>query len=605
MHGKMMRNLYVWTAAWALAGVAAAQSTAETEFQRGYYLQTHARELEKAAAAFEAVIAAPDAPESMRVEARQRLVQVREDIASDDLARLMPPDAIVYAEIDTPGEHVARLAKMMNLTRQAAQPTPQAGAPATPLGGGMFFPEDFTISPALLDAVRSFRGAAVALTSIPQRGDPGGVAVVNPGDAEIIRGMLETLVQFCEPAEPIEGFRTYRIEGGKAWLTVTARLFIAASTREQVAGVVARLKDPAVESLASRDELKRLHNDRRNALFFAYVDGPLAAKELKRHLKGEEERIANVLLDLEHLRSISAVARTTSEGLELQARMELLDGHHNLAYGLIRTAPFSRDSLAHVPRGVAAVAVLGLNPPVEARTAAAAESPTPVLSAMDIGRELFANLREVAVFVGPGEAGKIPEFGLVLVAQDPAKSRALWKQLLALPALLAPGAGGLEDLTIEGHAATGFQFPDTPPVVLVEGREKTILIGTRGAVTAAIKTTDEQDAVSRDEAFKGMLGQLTPNSSKAVMIHVGRLAAMGAKLAHGHDARHLMLISSVLGDLSAIAVTDEQPTALTVRARFTGLPDLPRAIRTFSRLHHPEGQAGVRPGQNGSVTRRN
>ena len=135
---------------------------------------------------------------------------------------------------------------------------------------------------------------------------------------------------------------------------------------------------------------------------------------------------------------------TTDNAIQLRAEVNLMPGHRNMAYALIRTAPISRRSLGLVPKGAAGVVVIGLNPPAAAGQAAdaadtadAKQNP-PVLSAMDIGREFFHNIDELAVFALPpaaDSAAGLPEVAVVVAAKDPEKSLALWNQVLSLAAL--------------------------------------------------------------------------------------------------------------------------------------------------------------------------
>lgn len=577
----------------ALSGPVLAQDAGQAEFQRGYFLQNHDKDLAKAAAAYQEVVGNAGAPEKLRNEARLRLEQCQEDLASADFARLMPAEAMAYVEISEPGEHVNRLVRMLGLVREPTAAPVATKTGATPLGEGFFFPEDFTISPALVAALSAFRGAAVAITGFDPHRGPDGVLVVHPGNADLIRGLLETAVQVSEPADPIEGFKCYRVQG-EAWVAVSRRLFFVGRSREQVAAAVSRLKNPEADSLARRDDFKALQADRENALLFAYVNGPRVNQIARQMIRGQEAMMAQALLDLDHIQAVSVAARTSNEGLEFKARLDLMQGHRNLVYGMIRTAPFSRRSLENVPAGAAAVVLIGLNPPTSPGSAAStAQAANEFPTAMDIGREFFANVEEIAVFVTPPAPGgstagmPIPDIGLVLVAKDAAKSQAVWGQLLALPSMFMPGQATASETTIAGRKATEYRFPDVPPIVLVQAQERAIVIGTPGAATAAAQTTAEKGSILGDAGFKPLLDRLTPSSSKAVLVHAGRATEMAAGFAHGPEQQQFRLAASILNNLRIALVTDEQPTQFSVRGELTGLPNVPDAVRKLAALMQP------------------
>ena len=354
----------------AFASQAARAEDPGTLVQKGFYLQVHEGDLAGAAAVFERVASDSTVPSALRTEAQTRLAQCREDLASADLARLMPPEAIAYVELSRPGDQVVRLAKMMGLVAaQGAAPASAAegqAVPGIPLGPGLVFPSNLTLSPALVAELKKFRGAALAITGLDDRMHdvPDGVLVIHPGDSDLVRGLLETAVQLIEPAKPIGNFKTYRFkEGAKQfWITVTARLLIAGTDREAVAAVVERLGNPKAASLATRPTFQAHDADRHNRLVFAYVDGHELARRLKPMMKGGDAAMVSTLLDLDHLDSLTFAAGVTDDSVQLIARVNLTPGHHNLPYNLIRTAPFTRRSLASVPSGAAAVVLLGLNP---------------------------------------------------------------------------------------------------------------------------------------------------------------------------------------------------------------------------------------------------
>ncbi len=620
----------------AVASAASAADDVQRDFERGYFLQTHQRDCAAAAAAFEKVVAATECPAALKAEATYRLAQCREDVAAADLARLMPPEALAYAEFTEPGKHARQLLTSVGLLRDPAVADAAAteGLPTgTPLAPWLFFPDDFSISPALVAEIERFRGVAVAITSIDpeMRRPPEGVLVLHPGE---LRGELETVVQLLPPAEPIEGFKTYQVEG-QVWITMTTRLVIVSNSRQNVADAVARLKNSGAGSLAADENFKRCAEDRDGALLFVYASGPALLEAFGPQFDSQEAVIARIVLDLDNLQSITAALGTTEQGLELKACVNMAPGHRNLALGLIQTAPASRRSLAFVPGEAAGVALLGLNPATEPAAVKDDEARRP-LTAMDIGREVFSNIEELAGFVmapADGDASElpIPEFGVVIAVSDAAKSEALWNQLLVLPMLFGlPGVSPPQDVTIAGIQGKLYPCPEGPQLVVLRADARTLIVGTPAAVAAAVKAGAEGNGLQEDPAFKPLLARLDPNTSKALLIDAGRMAQMSAEMAQrgmGHSAdslrRHIdnyrqrletaddpqqkqqlqmqitqleqiavqiqrnaemqeqmiSMVAELIGDLKITAVSEEGPTKFAVRAEATGLPNVPRIVK--------------------------
>ena len=565
----------------------AAEDSPKAAFYRGYYLQSEQRDLEAAAEAFEQVAGAETAPDDLRRRASERLAAIREDQV--DFARLMPPDALAYVELTAPGEHLERLLQMLGLF-PAPGDEPHRPQQGIPVGDGLFLPEQFTISPALAAELKEFRGVAAAMTSYRENFGPLGVIVVHPGDSNLLRGLIETAVQVLPPAEPVHGFPAWRLLKD-GWIVQTNRMFVISPVREEVEAALARLHDPQLDSLASREALQQLKGRRADAVLFAYLDGRKVVDQVySAERLRDDARIARVLLDLDHIESLTACMGVTDAGLRAELQLNLAEGHRNLPYALIRTAPLSRRSLECVPAGAAGVALIGLNPPDH--HAAQADVQTRPLSAMDIGREVFANIDEISLFTLPGTAGAIdrqpvPDVGLIISSQDPARSAALWTQLLTLPAAVAaPQVQGPVEVTVGNHHAQEFRFADAPAIVLVRMPECGVILGTQGAVTAAVSACEKGSTITADAEFEPLLQSLTQTSSKALLVDVSRALEMAISLGDGRDGDELQTARALLDELRLSLITDEAPTSFTLRIEAAGLPDVPDIFRALTERHH-------------------
>jgi hypothetical protein len=563
----------------ALTSAASAQNAADADFHRGFFLEEHENDLAGAAAAYERVVNSQQASASLKREAAGRLAAVNEDVATKDLAALMPPEAIAYVEISDLGEHVEELVQMLNLQVDASQPSSRGGG--VHLGDGLYLPERITISPSLLAELKNVRGVAAAVTGVCAEGCPLGVAVIHPGNSNIVRGFIESAVQVLQPVEPVGGFPTFTYED-HVWIVQTARLVVVGSSREEVESAIARLSGKGTSRLTESDAFTRMADERENATLFAWFSGPRVVEQLRGVMQGEEAMIASAVLDLEHLQVASVAVGPTEQGLAAEVKIELDEGHHNLAYGLVRTAPLSGRALAHVPSGIAGLALIGLNPPAVERPSASPADAPQYVAALDIGRELFSNIEEIAIFALPqAESGAgelpLPEMGLVVAVKDVAKSQALWNQLLTIPGFALPQLPPPADIQVGGHSGKEFRYPDAPPIQLVRLGDDGLVLGTRGAVAAAVGAQGNGTSVAADAGFQPLLAELTPSSSKAILVDVGR-AIETAATANPHEADELQMVASLVGGLRVSLVTDEQPTSLTVRLAATNLPDVQKLI---------------------------
>jgi hypothetical protein len=545
-----------------------------SQFQKAYYLEAHEHDLAGAAAVYEKVAADQAAGEKLRAEAKSRLVAIGEDLASADFARLMPPEVIAYAHLAEPGEHIERLLAMMGLVGPA--PTGAAGAKPLKLGEGIVLPADFTVSPALVEELKQIHGAAIGLTGIDDQGRPAGLVAVHPGNCKLVRGLIETAVQLLEPGEPIGGFKTYRVPD-YGWIMMTARLALAADSREELAAAAERLANPAAPCLATSASFQKVAADAKGSLLFVYVDGPQAVKRFGSQLSGQQGAVIRTLLDLEHFESLVVTLSTNEQGVSLKAQMNLMPGHKNMIYALVRTAPMTRRSLDLVPRGAAGVLTVGLNPPGPAVATVTNADGTPSISLMDVGRELFGNIDEVSVFAieREGEAkrrGQLPEIGAVIAVKDAAKSEALWNQILSLAMLFgARHAQPAAEVEIEGRKGRVYQFDDIGPLAVVR-TDGELIVGTQTAVSAAVRAGRDKSSILTDEQFQPLLAKLTPHASKALLVDVGRAVKIVNDMEAGPNSQEYRMIQAIVRDMKVSIVTDEAPNRLTIQADLTGLP---------------------------------
>src|SRR5688572_18187176 len=81
----------------------------ESTFHRAYFLEHERGALEEALTLYREVAASASATPELQREARARGAVVAEDLASQDLARLLPAETILFAECHQPGEALTKL----------------------------------------------------------------------------------------------------------------------------------------------------------------------------------------------------------------------------------------------------------------------------------------------------------------------------------------------------------------------------------------------------------------------------------------------------------------------------------------------------------------
>ncbi|HMQ14629.1 MAG TPA: hypothetical protein PKC49_01530 [Phycisphaerae bacterium] len=570
---------------WLLAASALGQ-TAEQKLHQAYFLEREKRDLAAANALYAEVAADRNADAATRATAQARHAGCSEELRAADLSRLMPAETLAYVELNRPGERVIALLEQLGLLAD--------GQASGELGRRV------AISPALVRELIGIRSLAAAVTGFdPAAQRPTGVVVLHPGDVEVIRGLLETALPIGGRAvQPIDGFATYDVEG-QVFVTLTARLVIASQQRGEIEGVIERLRHGGSASLADNARVAELLRQRDDALLYFFVNAkpimPLVNGALAMgggHSK--ELALAQALLDLNSLEAIVGRAGIRDDGLFLDASVHLAEGHRNLVYNFVRLPTLDEAALRRVPPGAAALAALAINEPGRAAPRPADGAP-PAISALDIGREVFANLTTLALFVLPPEGEgerignvRVPDAALVLAVKDPAKSEALWSQALGI-ASVAMGTGAIEGSrrTIEGESVRTFRLADGVTVYLAASEGELLISPSRSAVARSLAARAAKKTI-RDDALLGKgVDALDPHTSVLAMLSVARCAQIARAYAPPSAMTEAEPILETMQNTTAVVALSQSPSALRVRAAVNGLP---RVGPLVSRLLRERGE---------------
>ena len=555
------------------------QSTrnAEYEYYRAHYLQHEQHDLQAAREGYEkALKMRPGRPLQQLIE--ENLKSLQEDLAVADFAQLMPADSMLYVEIDSPGKHLEQLAALIGIDGNApADPNPVV----LEIEDGLAISSDFRLSPALTRELSKIRGGAVAVSDLDQRGVPQFVAVFHPGDSDLLAGLLDTGIQLIPNDDQIGGFPTFQIEG-EVWLVKTHRLLIASTDREQVSAAIERMAKSG-DSLAGQPQFEEARQNHAGAMAFAFVDPAQAFGKL-RHMAGsaEEMMIASTVLDIPHMKFAAWSLGCQESGVQSRLQVEFEENHRSLAFNLIKTAPLTGQTLQRVPGDAAIVAALGLNPelPLSAGAELAGQ-----FSAMDIGREFFANIQEASLFVLPSKAsGDIPDAGLIIAANDVEKSATLWNELLSIPERIGVDEGPKgKDITIGSLRGRSYRFPEgeIPEIAIVRLDDHTMVIGTLAAVESA---TQANTGSAADSAANLIADH--EHASKLVHVHLGRAMQLANTMDPGGDEM-LRAIGSAVGDLSFNSVVNEGPHQFEIVTELVDLPRFGDLVRIAARMHQP------------------
>lgn len=487
--------------------------SAEADFHHAYFLERERGHLEEALALYREVAGSSAADAALRSAAEERARGVEEDLLAVDLARLMPPSTLAYVELVQPGAAVLRVLDGLGLVKSFEEAAREGR---------------FAVSPELVRGLLGVRAAAVALTAVPVAGGtPRGVVVLHTGEQEVLRGLIETAVLAQGiPGAALGSVPTWSV-GGNVELALSARLCVVASERSELEAVLARLEGRGGPSLADVEALQRSLASRADSPFFACVQGaalrPLLAAQLE--AAGPSGLLAASALDPEHLEGAAVRLALSEQGFGLEGELFYAGDHRSLAFNLLRSAPLDPRTLELVPRGAAAFLATALNErgPALAPLHRNSEG-VPAVSALDLPRELFANVCGLAFYVLPG-GGPLPEAALALSSNDPERTAAVLDLGLGLVNQLATGRGlEGEEEELAGVPARLYRIPPGLPLYVARSEHQLLVSPSAALIERALDGQAKAQSILRDEAFASELGRLDRDTTFALCAHLGRLA---------------------------------------------------------------------------------
>jgi hypothetical protein len=498
----------------------------------------------------------------VRARAAERAAALSEELAAAELARLVPPDALFYAELDRPGEQLSKLLDHLGLLGEARRIGEQRLA----------------ISPLLIDALLGLRGAAVAVTRLDEDGEPRGVVLLDPGNHEGLRGLIDTLLPASgERAEPLAGFPVWSLDDGQGYACLTHRLVIASDDRAEIERAVERLAGRGQGSLSDDPRYAAATSGHGPGFLSFYLNAeplePLLRAKLHEQSQGDPgAAMALGMLDIESLESLSGRMGVDDTGLGFELALELAEGHRNVVFNLLRRPTLEAETLELVPEGAAFFLATAMNPESDVAPIQRDAADRPVVSALDLGRELFGNVVDVALYGMPeAPAGSpLPDVSLVLRVNDEERSRALWDLGLGM---LCQATGAAEPTTevVGGAEVTTFAVQGVT-LHLTAHRERLVLTTSRASIERALGQAGR--AVKHDPVLGKSLAVLEKSPTFLLAACPGRIARMARPFVPPEEAAGLEPIAAVMAETAVLLSAQHSNTHFALHARVEQIPDI-------------------------------
>ncbi len=524
-------------------------------------------------------------------------VQSAEDASQDtamadfDPATVMPADTKVYVELGSPGKQLETILNLFegtpledSLTTLLSQGGSQTEGPARIIQGIM--------NPAMIAEFKKIQGAAVGITGINDE-MPEFVAVLSPGKSDALRGVLMAGISMAgKPAESVDGIQSWIIEDAVA-VAYDGTIFIAANSPDKLAEAVTRHKNRTVSSsLADSALFQKVDKDQRAAnVITVWADGKQTYQELTRLMQAEgdteELAIVNMIADPAHIERLLLQLSMQDNDIVLDVDLTLDEDHQCHAYNIARTPALSSKGLATVPSDAIVLAGFSLGD-ADSPAAEKFQGTLKQMTGLEIGREIFANIEQINVFVvAPQNVTDIKELpvasiGIAITSKNGEKTKSFLDTLFQTANQAMQASGEFDGLQADAKEGR-YTIPIDDimlPCYLEQKGNVTVLSPSRQIISKCFRASESKT----DRAAAGLLKPVLENTSttnKLIVVNAGgvvRFADAVIMMEHQNpfNPAHQQLseFSQLLDGMNICIRTSETPNRLNLNASVNDIPPL-------------------------------
>jgi tetratricopeptide (TPR) repeat protein len=539
---------------------------------------------------------------------------ILEELSNADPAALMPPETLAYIEFGSPGKQIETILTILRGT-PFENPLAVVGAGMGNTGkpAGEKSPQDIfaaLLNPSMMAEFKKIRGMGFGVTGFAGAagGSPEGIVVLFPGKSDALRGIiLAGLGMAGRPVEAIEGLQTVAL-GDTAHAAYDDTIVIISVSKKDSAGQLARaIKQykgiTANPTLASQNKsfAKINKKDRQQNMVTLWVNVDQLYAELEKQFPDgklpNEIRIAEGIVDFANIDDVIAFVSLEEQTTTFQTDVAFKDGHHCLAYDLIRTPNLSKACFETVPPDAIAIVSFALSP-AESAQAKTVSQKIQNITGLDIGREIFANIEQVTVFAVPAAKTSdantaVPpiakSIGVSLTSRNPQQTRQILTTLLGA---FNPTASSPQTPPSDTTSAK-YQIGLANNVQLYcytgQTNKTTILSLNPDLLESSLTAMNNRKSICHvDGPLKEAVDKLTPNTSKLVLINEGgalRLASTVMNLPKDAATENALAQLAQACDKTTVQYrTNEEPNSFSLRASISGLPPANQIIGPITQL---------------------
>lgn len=538
-----------------------------------------------------------------------------DELGNADPAALMPPETLVYVEIGSPGKQIETI---LNMLKGTPLENPLAAIGGAGQGSNQQGPSAIIgalLNPSMMAEFKKIRGMGVGFQGLAQNNPPA-MIVMYPGKSDALRGILQMIIGLIgKPSEAINGMQTvsFSSPGGSGGAAYDDTVIIVTSPTpkgsEQLKWAVQQYKglahDPTLAS-SNKSFAKVGKKARQENMLTLWVNVAEAYQSLMKTMPPDKVpqqlRAVDGFVDLKNVDEVVATWTLKEAGVVFESTVNLKEGHSCTAYNLIRTSHLNMALLKAVPSEATALFAFALG---EAGTqqADAAGQQIKNITGLDIGREIFSNIKQVSLFALPiprtpdqpegAAVFPVQSLGLAITSADPQQTRQILVTVLRATSLMAPAADGQpqEIKVVNGKFQIDLANKWQLFGYVDDASKTTVLALSSSTIDTSVKAVRQRSSVTDAGRLKNILAALPPSTSKLAVVNVAGQMQIAAANVHLNDPNANEKVQKAFAQLAqaceqttVLLRTAEETNSLNVRFEISGLPKADQVIGPVTEL---------------------
>ena len=506
-----------------------------------------------------------------------------ENLTNADPAALMPPDTLLYVEIGNPGKQIQTILNMLKgsplenplaLIGRNTGAGPQQEAGAANIVSAL-------LNPNMIAEFEKIRGMGAGITGIPTDGTPPAIVVLFPGKSDALKGLLQMALNLAgKPIDNIEGMQCIEFQdGGGAAYDDSTYIIVSPPAFEagQLTWCVEQYKHITNEpTLASSNKsfVQVSKQARQSNALTVWVDLDAAYTEMVQAVGNEnmppQLQMADRIIDFKNIRDIIAFLSIEPTSLALEANIAFNEGANCIAYNIIRTPHLGKNAFQAVPPEAIGLLSFALSD-VNSIQAASVGKQLQSMTGLDFGRQIFANIEQVTLFLLPSDNNVLPinneglsytpKIGVAITSRNPAQIQQLIGQMLTITGLVSNNSAAAQAAETQGKYTINLTNGMQLCYYQNQNSNTTILSVNPEIVDASIAAVQSQKSALTAGPLQKQLSAISPDTSKLLLLNLEGCIQTGMATVNAGSEEETANIRNLFGDVA----TGFEDTTIEIR----------------------------------------